>query len=207
VPPRKPRILVYGGSFDPPHRGHATLLYSAMAYAWPERAYVVPAFQHVLKGGHYSDVHDRLAMLTLTFNVESAFKVVISDIEAQANRPMYTWEVLDHFSALHPGHEVRFLLGDDCLVDFSKWARAEYLASRYTFMVGPRSGRPPLATGLPKLEIVPIRNPDAISSTDVRVALMDWKSVEGMVNPMVQAYIREHSLYGKTERVVEGSTK
>lgn len=207
--PRKPRIVVYGGSFDPPHVGHAALLYAAMANSWIEKAYVVPTFQHVLKGGHYSDVRDRLAMLTLNFSTEVPFNIEISDLEAKANRPMYTWEVLDHFKAQHKDRDIVFLAGDDILEQFQHWDRADYLAKAYEFMIGPRGSPPVGGMGLllPRIEIVPIRRPYAISSTDIREKLLDGKSTAGLLHPMVHDYIAEHALYRATERVEEGSTK
>ncbi len=209
--PRKPRIIVYGGSFDPPHVGHAALLYAAMANSWVEKAYVVPAFQHVLKGGHYSDIRDRLAMLTLNFSAEVPFNIVISDLEAKANRPMYTWEVLDHFQAEHRDREIVFLAGSDVLGELPRWNRVDYLVKTYSFMVGSRGTlRVPIPTDpsfSPRVETVPIRRPYEISSTVIREKLLDGKSTEGLLHPLVHDYIAEHTLYRETERVEEGSTK
>ncbi|HEX4047279.1 MAG TPA: nicotinate (nicotinamide) nucleotide adenylyltransferase, partial [Elusimicrobiota bacterium] len=43
------KVLVFGGSFDPPHRGHAALLAAAAARVRPDRILVVPAFHAPLK--------------------------------------------------------------------------------------------------------------------------------------------------------------
>jgi nicotinate (nicotinamide) nucleotide adenylyltransferase len=148
-------------------------------------------------------------MLTLTFSAETPFNISVSDFEARQNRPVPTWEVLDNFQALHRDREIVFLAGDDCLEDFQRWTRASYIAGKYVFLIGPR-GSPPvggLGLTLPRIEIVSLRRPYAVSSTQVRELMLDGKSTEGLLHPLVREYIVKHSLYGKTERVEEGSTK
>ncbi|MDE2491466.1 MAG: nicotinate (nicotinamide) nucleotide adenylyltransferase, partial [Elusimicrobia bacterium] len=43
------RTLVFGGSFDPPHRGHAALLAAAARRLRPGRILIVPAWSAPLK--------------------------------------------------------------------------------------------------------------------------------------------------------------
>jgi nicotinic acid mononucleotide adenylyltransferase len=44
------RILIMGGSFDPPHKGHKALLLAAARTLKPGRVLLIPAFQAPLKG-------------------------------------------------------------------------------------------------------------------------------------------------------------
>jgi nicotinate-nucleotide adenylyltransferase len=59
------RVLVFGGSFDPPHRGHAALLAAAAARVKPDQIRVVPAFHAPLKGAPSASADDRLELARL----------------------------------------------------------------------------------------------------------------------------------------------
>src|SRR5258706_10768352 len=56
------RVLLFGGSFDPPHRGHAALLRSALKTLRPDKTYVLPAYRSPLKSPPRTSPEDRLAM-------------------------------------------------------------------------------------------------------------------------------------------------
>ena len=42
-------VIIYGGSFDPPHRGHAALAAAALRQLRPAALYLVPGFRTPFK--------------------------------------------------------------------------------------------------------------------------------------------------------------
>ena len=59
------KVLLFGGSFDPPHLGHAALLKAAAQRVRPERILIIPAFQAPLKSVRAAPAADRARMAQL----------------------------------------------------------------------------------------------------------------------------------------------
>src|SRR5205814_875688 len=71
-------ILIFGGSFDPPHLGHAALLKAAIRRARPDKTYVFPSHRSPLKAGPRASGPERLAMAKLAF---AGLPVRVDDFE------------------------------------------------------------------------------------------------------------------------------
>ena len=56
------RLLLYGGTFDPPHVGHVNNLRAAIEAVQPDRAIVMPAGEPPHKRGSHAPAELRLAM-------------------------------------------------------------------------------------------------------------------------------------------------
>ncbi len=122
-------LLVFGGSFDPPHARHATVLAEAMRELRAPAAMVVPAAINPLKAGTPpADPEARLAMCRANFaGAVSDFpsEVRLSRIEIDRPGPSYTIDtvlsLLERRPALAGG--IRFLVGDDAIRRIESWHR------------------------------------------------------------------------------------
>jgi nicotinate-nucleotide adenylyltransferase len=179
-PPRRPRRLcLFGGSFDPVHRGHTSL--------------AAGRSPHKLEHDPPAPATDRLAMLRMA--LADAPWAEVSQWEIDRAAPSYSWQTADHFATLAgPDTELCWLLGADQWANLHTWAHPERLAARLTFLVFPRGPEPVLPRPGFRHEAVDIRHP--ASSTAVRTAARAGQSLDGLVAPTVAAYIREHGLYG-----------
>ena len=115
------RILIYGGSFNPPHLGHVDALRSAADALRPDRCVVIPAGippHKELSEGSPTGA-ERLAMCRLAFadipNVE------FSDMELLREGKSYTVDTLREISAAEPHAELYFLVGTDMLECIETW--------------------------------------------------------------------------------------
>lgn len=193
------KVLIYGGSFDPPHREHLRMLAAALRSAKPERAYVVPARRSPLKPGCRASGSDRLAMLGAALN--AAFppslsrRVSISTFELKKDRPSCTYQTLRHFHRLYPRAELRFLAGSDSLLDFAHWKRPRELRALARFLIARRPGARIRRRGLqPRFDLLPGVFRD-VSSTTVRAGLLAGEHPTG-ISTAVLRYIRSRRLYG-----------
>lgn len=187
------RVLIFGGTFDPPHRGHAALLLAAARRVEPDRILVVPAYQAPLKDAPSAPAPDRLAMARLGLSAALPprwrARARVDGREARARRRVFTVETLE---ALR-GHELHFVCGQDSAAAFPKWKSPSRLKSLASWWYGARPGsnaRPPA-----HFRRIPGRFP-GVSSTELRSALALDRDVSDLLLPSVLDYVRRRGLYG-----------
>ena len=190
------KTLVFGGSFDPPHRGHAALLRAAAKRVRPDRILVVPACHAPLKAAPSAPAAARaeLARLGVLKRLPSRWRRIarIDMSEARAQRPVHTVETLSRLKALDPDGEFHFVCGQDAAASFSKWKDPTRLKRLATWWYGPRPGKNfPTPPHFRKLAG---RLPD-ISSTELRSALALGEDCSNAVYPEVLAEARRLDLY------------
>jgi nicotinate-nucleotide adenylyltransferase len=192
------RVLVFGGSFDPPHRGHAALLTAAAARVKPDRILVVPAFHAPLKEqAPEASAEERLALvrLGLLSRLPARWKAraLIDSSEARGGRSAFTVETLTRLREEYPSAALHFVCGQDAAASFPKWNNPARLKTLATWWYGARPG----ATGKPPVFFhrLPGIFPE-ISSTELRAALALGQDCAGEVFPEVLDRIEESGAYG-----------
>ncbi|MCR4296001.1 MAG: bis(5'-nucleosyl)-tetraphosphatase (symmetrical) YqeK [Elusimicrobia bacterium] len=187
------RVLVYGGSFDPPHRGHAMLLSAAIKKIRPDKVLIVPAYQAPLKEAPQASSKDRLTMARLGILDPLPLKYRklcrIDAREARARRQVFTVETLGALKG-----DLHFVCGQDSAVSFPKWRNPSRLKKLATWWYGSRPGAKALP--LSHFRRIPGRFP-AISSSEIRLNLALGRDCTHDLHPAVAAFINKRRLYGK----------
>jgi len=122
-------LLLYGGSFDPPHARHATMLEDAMRALHAPCAIVMPARVNPLKGdAPPADGEARLALCRAAFGAigrETAGEIRLSRLELDREGPSYTIDTLRALCERTPALRgaVRFLVGSDAIRGIARWHR------------------------------------------------------------------------------------
>jgi nicotinate-nucleotide adenylyltransferase len=136
------RIAFFGGSFDPPHRGHLAVARAAASRLALDRVLMAPVALQPLKGnGSQASFEDRLAMVALA--TEGDPRLAASDLDAPRadQRPNYTLDTLVKLRSSLPKDDTLFcLLGADALLSFRHWHRAAELLLFCDFIVAGRPG-------------------------------------------------------------------
>lgn len=143
-------IGLFGGTFDPVHRGHLALARAALERCKLHRIYFVPANipPHKQKRPLTPFMH-RFAMLALATASEKAF--VPSLLEAPLDgapagrkdqeKPNYTIDTIRRLKASLKANDKLFLLiGIDAFADIATWRETETLFSECAFIVAGRPG-------------------------------------------------------------------
>ncbi len=124
------KIGVFGGSFNPVHKMHKSIVRSLIKRGYVDKVIVVPTADNYEKSHKLLGI-DRLKML------EDAFKnmreVEVSSYEIDGH--LYTLKTLDHFQELHPKDELYFILGTDLLADLENWYHYEEILQKYKILV------------------------------------------------------------------------
>jgi len=140
-------IGLFGGTFDPVHRGHTALARAAMERSKLHRVYFVPANVPPHKQRqHLAPFPDRYAMLALATAREKAFvpSLLEAPEESAAGRkekPNYTIDTIRRLKRwLKTSDRLFLLIGMDAFAAISKWHQAEALFRECEFIVAGRPG-------------------------------------------------------------------
>jgi nicotinate-nucleotide adenylyltransferase len=138
-------IGLFGGTFDPVHRGHLALARAAMERCKLHRTYFVPAGipPHKQRQPLAPFVH-RFAMLALATAEERAFAPSLLEApeeHAKKEKPNFTIDTVRRLKESFKNSDELFLLiGMDAFADIAKWHQPEALFRECKFIVAGRPG-------------------------------------------------------------------
>ena len=121
------RIALYGGSFNPPHLGHAEAAYTVYEELKPDKLLIIPDNipPHKEMEEGCPSAEERLELCRLAFAEVPGAEV--SDIEVRREGRSYTADTVEQLRAEYPEDELILVMGTDMLLCFEDWYRFEYL--------------------------------------------------------------------------------
>jgi nicotinate-nucleotide adenylyltransferase len=185
------QVLLFGGTFDPPHLGHLTMAILALEQTMADEVWFLPA----PSPPHKADIADdtflwRKRMVEALVKGRKGLRVV--DIESRLARPSFSVDTVRACQAWYPDITFRFLLGTDSLSQLPSWHGAHILTRLISFVVAGRSLHPFVKTleeakeALPDLRAEGIEMPLLdISSSWLRDRLDASLDVCGLTPPEV----------------------
>lgn len=195
------KMLLFGGSFDPPHNGHMNLLQNAIAAVRPDAVMVIPSGTAPHKHASATPGALRAAMCECFRPLFPALE--ISDIELGRTGKSYTSDTLEALKRENPDDALYLCIGGDMLESFTTWHRWRDILAMATLVAAPR-----LRDEQPALERVaaalraeggrvlfsagPVVQ---VSSSQIRRRAAQGLPLEGLVPPPADAIIRQNSLY------------
>jgi nicotinate-nucleotide adenylyltransferase len=203
------RIGLFGGTFDPPHRGHLAVANAVRQRFALDRILLAPAAVQPLKPeGAQASFPDRLRMVELLCEGHPGLEASTIDGPQPDGAPNYTIETLKRLRAtLPPGAEISVIVGADAFLGLRHWKDPDRLLREARWIVVSRPGFDlrSLDTMMEAMGLTPadrariqtisgFANP--VSATEVRERLHDREEAAGLVPANVLQYIRAHHLYG-----------
>lgn len=197
--PAVSRVGVFGGAFDPPHRGHVALALTALEQLQLDVLHVIPTGQAWHKSRDLTSGEHRLAMTRLAF--EGVGRVRVDAREIARSGPSYTVDTLTELQTVYPQAQLFLLLGEDQAQALQTWHRWQALAriaiicvaarADCTGAIGQFDALMPLLPDMRILKMPPL----AISATEIRRRLAHHENVAPLVFEPVARYIAHHHLY------------
>ena len=194
------RIGLYGGSFDPIHRGHVAAAVAVREARGLDEVRLLPAARAPHKSGAAASFEDRLAMASLAVADEPG--LFVSAIEGERDGPSYTYETVAELSRREPDVAWELLAGADMIEDMPRWYRAADLVARVT-VVG--FARPSADTAAARAAFTAAFGPDRLawveiepfraSSTAIRRMLAEGGDASELLAPAVFTYATSKQLY------------
>ncbi|TGL64692.1 nicotinate (nicotinamide) nucleotide adenylyltransferase [Leptospira sarikeiensis] len=122
-------IGVFGGSFDPPHLGHAEIVRSFWEN-FPEanELLIVPNHVSPWKQNKKTSSEEILTLVKVQF--EGFPKTRIWDWEIRRERPSYTEETVLELLRSTPNAKLSLLIGEDNYSEFHKWKNWENILNK-----------------------------------------------------------------------------
>ena len=228
MPPHSPaptyRLGLFGGSFNPIHKGHLAVARETVTRLDLDRLLFIPSGDPPHKPhGSLAPAQDRYEMVRLA--IAGAPKFEASDIEITRRGKSYTIDTVRELRQLYgPSTALYFIIGLDAFLDLPTWREPDALLSACTFVVMSRPGQSyrtlasvPFLTRvdprrledldagkLSQLELptasggpiicLPLR-PLTISASDIRRRINRGESLANLLPPQVESYILQHKLY------------
>lgn len=176
------KIGIYGGSFNPVHRGHVGVAEKALADLSLDRLLVIPTSANPFKlgAGLFLEPSQRLLLVRAAFN--GIEKVVVDDRELRRGGISYSIDTVREIAAENPGAEIFFIVGEDSVPGLPRWKDAEELGRLCTFKAYPRTRE---------------------SSTEIRARLERGESVDGLVPETVALFLKHKVAYNEDASLVE----
>ena len=200
-------IGIYGGSFNPPHKGHRLAAAQCRAALGLERVIVIPAAvpPHKALADGSPDAQTRLALTKLAVRGLDGFEV--SDMELRREGPSYTVDTLRQLSAQHPGDTLWLMMGTDMFLSFASWREPEQIARLARIVCFARTAVDAALKERLEAQAALLRAEFGASVTLLHNEFLDISSTEARrllffgladeaLQPEVLAYIRQNGLYG-----------
>lgn len=182
---------IFGGTFDPVHRGHLAVARAALRRLKLAKLIFIPA--GVPPHKQYKPraaFRDRFAMLKLATAGEPRFAV--SRLEARGVH--YSIDTVRRMKRrLKPGDRLFFVLGADAFREISTWRRSKDLLHACEFAVASRPGSS--LKNVRDAVVHPLRVHNRVSATQARAAARRGRPLAGLVPSPVAQYIRKNKLY------------
>ena len=219
------RIGLFGGTFNPIHRGHLRAASEVKKDFNLDQVFLIPAALPPHKTpGAVADADDRLKMIDLA--IEGLSGITISDVELNRPGPSYTIDTVYHFKKKFvDDSRIYLIMGLDAFLEINTWKSHAELLEQIAFIIMARPDEDYsdahqgwkiledylklnlsegyeflAASGCYRSEGKPpihIIDIDAldISSTKIRENVKKNKTIEHLVPARVAGYIQSKGLY------------
>lgn len=202
------KIGIYGGTFNPPHKGHTSLAKSLVQQGLVDEVWLLVSPLNPFKQADTSEFapyDDRFRMTELAVSHIKGLRA--SDFENHLPLPSYMFNTLNALSEAYPEHEFVLVIGADNWQRFAQWYKSEEILAKYPLLIYRRpgydislderwiiKGSAPLIIHSPNIQIVDTPLFD-ISSTQLRELIRQGKTSRKWLSKKVIDYIDEHKLY------------
>lgn len=188
------KIGLFFGSFNPIHMGHLIIANIMAESTDLHKVWFVVSPQNPFKASkgllHEFDRYD-LVRAAIFDN----YKLEVSDIEFHLPKPSYTIHTLVHLKEKHPEKDFKVILGEDNLVNFTKWKNHQQILKDYGLYVYQRpNAQPSELKSHPNVKYIEAPMLD-ISATFIRTCIKRNQSVRYLVPDVVEERIKAKGFY------------
>lgn len=197
------RVALFGGTFDPPHRGHINVATAAADEFRLDSVLFAPVGHQPLKpGGTSASFADRLAMTALACTEDKRFQASSLDSPRPNGLPNYTVDTLAELQRTMPDATLFNLIGADSFLDLPRWHQPDRLlelaewivVSRPGFSLNDLSSLHLTAHQRSRVHLLQSVHED-VSATNLRQRLHTGDLCADLLPVAVSNYIQTHRLY------------
>lgn len=196
------KLIVYGGSFNPPHNGHLNCILAVQQFIKPDLLLLVPTGVPPHKtNAHFAGQRDRLKMLEIL--TKQLHQVSVDTIEIESHKVSYTVDTLQYLKEKYQPKEMFVLVGEDMFLSFHQWKNYKEILKIAAILVVKRSlyndkqiqEQTQMLTKFGGNIIFLNLHPLDISSTQIRDNIKSDISISKLVPKEIELYINQNKLY------------
>lgn len=132
-------ICIFGGAFDPVHKGHIAIAQSALKKYNFDKLLFMVSKEPPHKSNHTASFIHRLNMVQFAIS-GLGDKFGVTDIEAKLKDLSYTYNSLSALKEIYANDNIYFLVGSDIFASIEKWYNYKKLFDLAYFIIGCRPG-------------------------------------------------------------------
>lgn len=130
------KIAVFGGSFDPPHKGHNAVVMHSLKNLDIDKLIIMPTFISPFKDKFLADEKQRLFWIKKIWG--SMKKIEISSFEIDQKKPVPSIISVNHILKLYTPEKLYFIIGADHLSTLHLWHNYQELCKKVEFVIAQR---------------------------------------------------------------------
>jgi nicotinate-nucleotide adenylyltransferase len=190
------KIAIFGGSFNPPHLGHAAVVSAIISHKLADEIWLMPAPSRLHKPIPMV-AENRMAMTKLF--IEDLFQnspilVLATDFEIKHSKELTSYQSKIKLEQEFPGNEFIFIFGTDVLPFISSWPDGSKFITTSKIIAIDRPGTKHLQ--LPaNITLLSEYDKKDTSSTKIRSAIHQKQDASGFLTPSVLKFIQDKNLY------------
>lgn len=132
------QLAIFGGSFDPVHTAHVSIVNEALNSLEIDKIIVVPTYLNPFKTDFHFKPEQRKLLLEKVFKDNK--RVDVCNYETQQNRTVYSYETVNYLKNLYKPSKIFIIIGADNVKDLDKWYKIEELKKIAQFVIATREG-------------------------------------------------------------------
>lgn len=199
------KIGIFGGAFNPVHKGHIQLAENYLNLLSLDKLLFVPTAVPPHKtADNLAPEKARFDMLRLAVKNNSRFE--ISDIEFKRQGKSYTYDTLTELEKIYPKSQFCLIIGADQFLTFDKWYRWQDILKKVTLCTCARENEAQKKKILDFSRTLEIMEKDKfflldvpvlkLSSSEIREKISRGEDVSNLLPDGVYDYIKKEGLYG-----------
>jgi nicotinate-nucleotide adenylyltransferase len=189
------KVAIFGGTFNPPHIGHLIMANEVFDALELDEVRFMPNAIAPHKATSTSATNEqRLRMVELAIKEFPQFSV--ERFEMERGGVSYTYNTMVAMRERDPDVQFYFIIGGDMIDSLHTWYHINELVELVQFVGVKRPGTNAQTTYNVQMVEAPEIN---LSSTFIRNRLQTGSTLQFLLQPAVEAYIRKEGLYGASD--------
>ena len=132
------QIAIFGGSFDPIHVAHVTIVQEALKNLDIDMLVIVPTYLNPFKSRFYLNPQTRFKLIQKVFSKFE--KVQICDYEINQQKTSYSIDTVNYLKSIYKPSKIYLIIGEDNLKNLEKWHEIDILKNLVEFVIATRKG-------------------------------------------------------------------